>query len=63
MVLQDIVLWKDPLPFPAGTLDQSKFIDLFAMDVNVTSCGVGSYSLEMGLFRMAHSVVLGHLAE
>lgn len=44
-----MVLWKDPLPFPAGTLDQCKFIDLSATAVNVTSYDVGSYSLEMGL--------------
>lgn len=50
MAQQDVVLWKEPLPFPAGTLDQCKFIDLSAMAVNVTSCDVGSYSLEMGLF-------------
>lgn len=50
MAQQDVVLWKEPLPFPAGTLDQCKFSDLSAMAVNVTSCDVGSYSLEMGLF-------------
>lgn len=50
MARQDMVLWKDHLQFPAGTLDQCKPIDLSPMSVNVTSCDVGSYSVEMGLF-------------
>lgn len=49
MARQDAVLWKDPLPFPAGTLDQCKFIDLSAMAVNLTSYDEGSYSLKTGL--------------
>lgn len=58
-----MALWKDPLPFPAGTLDQCKFIDLSAAGVNVASSDVGSYLLEMGLFRVAFSVGLGHPTE
>lgn len=62
MAQQDMVLWKDLQPFPAGTLDQCTFIDLSAMAVNVT-CDAGTYSLEMGLFGVAYSVVLGHPTE
>lgn len=53
MAQQDMVLWKDLLPFPAGTLDQCTFIGLSAMAVNVT-CDVGTYSLEMGLFGVEY---------
>lgn len=51
------MLWKDPLLFPAGTLDQSIFIDLFAMAVNVISSDVGSCALEMGLFSSGWHVL------
>lgn len=47
MARQDMVLWKGPLPFPAGSLDQCNFIDLSAMPVNVASCDEVFYPLEM----------------
>lgn len=58
-----MVVWKDSVSFPAGTVGQSKFIDLSAMVASVASCDVGSCLLEMGLFGVAYAVVLGHPTE
>lgn len=43
---QDMVLWKETLPFPAGSLNQCKFIGLSAMAMDVTPCEMSSYSLD-----------------
>lgn len=43
---QDMVLWKETLQFPDGSLDQCKFIDFSAVDMDVTPCDMSSCSLD-----------------